>query len=77
MVELARLGGGFYNPKLLLPPGSEMQVVNLNFTRVSGRILHPRPSSKACTARMNIIAGMKTIGTFPKISLENTARSNS
>ena len=77
MVKLARLGGGFYNPEFLLPPGSDMQVVHLKRSRVAGRILDPRPRSTACTARIDVIAGMKTIGTFPKISLEDTARSNS
>ena len=77
MVKLARLGGGFYNPEFLLPPGSDMQVLYLKRSRAADRILDPRPRSTACTARINIIAGMKTIGTFPKISLEDTARSNS
>ena len=77
MVKLARLGGGFYNPEFLLPLGSDMQVLHLKFSRIAGRILDPRPRSIACTARIDIIAGMKTIGTFPKISLQDTARSNS
>jgi len=78
MVKLARLGGGFYNPEFLLPPGFDMQVLHPKRSRGAGRILDPRPRSTACTARIkNIIAGMKTIGTFPKISLEDTARSNS
>jgi hypothetical protein len=77
MVKLARLGGRFYNPEFLLPPGSDMQVFHLSFARVASRILDIRPRSTACTARINIIAGMKTIGTFPKIFLEATARSNS
>jgi hypothetical protein len=77
MVKLARLGGGFYNPEFLLPPGSNVELVHLMLTGAAGRILDPRPRSTACTARIDIIAGMKTIGTFPKISLENIARSNS
>jgi len=75
MVKLARLGGGFYNPEFLLPPGSNLRLVDLKPAGVAARILRPR--STACTARINIIAGMKTIGAFPKISLESIARSNS
>jgi hypothetical protein len=77
MVKLARLGGGFYNPEFLLPPGLDTQVVHLKFSRIAGRILDPRPRSTVCTARIGVIAGMKTIGIFPKISLEDSARSNS
>jgi hypothetical protein len=77
MVKLARLGGGFYNPEFLLPPGSNVEVVHMMRTGAAGRILDLRPRSTAFTARIDIIAGMKTIGIFPKISLENIARSNS
>jgi len=76
MVKLARLDGGFYNPEFLLPPGSDMQIIHLK-SRADDRILDLRPRSIACTARIDVIAGINTIGTFPKISLKETARSNS
>jgi hypothetical protein len=37
MVKLARLGGGFYNPEFLLPPRSDMPLLQLSFAGVAAK----------------------------------------